>query len=73
MPRKVKEQPIVGGTVLWAMYMYGYTPLGSYADVSHGEKLYRSEEECQAAIDAMKSWVGMGDRSKYRPMPLVVA
>jgi len=47
------------------------TPLGSVCDVSPGDKFYRTEAECQAVIDNMKGWIGMGDRKRYRPLKLI--
>lgn len=56
---------------LWVMSMSGTTMVGSYNHVSGGDQLYRSREECQKAIDEMPGWIGMGDRKRYRPLPLI--
>lgn len=56
---------------LWVMYMSGDTMAGSFNHVSSGEKFYRTREECQAAIDTMEGWLGMGDRKRYRPLLIV--
>ncbi len=69
MPRKAKIIPLPSH--VWVMYLSMYNSAGSIAHVSHGDKFYRTEEDCQKAIDDMKPWIGMGDRSRYRPMCLV--
>jgi len=56
---------------IWVMYLSMNNSAGSIAHVSHGDKFYRTEDECQKAIDEMPSWLGMGDRKRYRPMCLV--
>ena len=56
---------------LWVMAYHTATMAGSVSHVSGGEKFYRTQEECQAAIDGMRSWLGMGNRNQYRPICLV--
>jgi hypothetical protein len=58
---------------LWIMAYHTHNSVGSISHVSNGEKFYTSKKECQDAIDAMPGWIGMGDRSKYRPLCIVKA
>lgn len=67
--RKVKQTPLPAE--VWVMSYNTYTPLGSVSHVSAGERFYRTQEECQTAIDKMPGWIGMGDRKQYRPIRLV--
>lgn len=56
---------------IWVMAFHTHNVLGSIAHVTHGDGFWFTEEECQSDIDSMKSWIGMGDRSQYRPLKLV--
>lgn len=69
MPRKVKLIPLPDE--IWVMYLTMSNSCGSIAHVSHGDRFYRTQEECQHAIDTMKGWLGMGDRNRYHPMKLI--
>ncbi len=68
-PRKPKPIPLPDE--VWVMAYNTATMLGSVSHVSYGDKFFRTREACQQAIDNMKGWIGMGDRSQYRPLLLV--
>lgn len=56
---------------VWVMYLSMNNSAGSVSHVSYGDKFYRSKEDCQKAIDEMPSWLGMGDRKRYKPLLLI--
>lgn len=60
------------GDTLWVIGFHTHNALGSITHISEGDKLYYTKEACQAYIDKM-SWIGMGSRDRYRPVPLVIA
>ena len=70
--KESKPDPIVSGTQLWVMALTGHTPAGGFHHVSPEGKLYTSPGACQRAIDEMEGWIGMGDRKRYHPLPLIV-
>lgn len=66
-----KPKPVILPDEVWVMYLSMSNSAGSISHVSYGEKFWATKEECQHDIDTMPGWIGMGDRSKYRPMQLV--
>lgn len=56
---------------VYVMGWHGSTAVGSFTHVSSGDPFHLTEEACQKSIDEMRSWIGMGDRARYRPLKLM--
>lgn len=56
---------------VFVMAFHTHNAVGSISHVGSGERFHLTKEACQKSIDEMKGWIGMGDRSKYRPIRLV--